>query len=263
MIDTHGLDRVLDNDMLDLEPGVASPDDLFFVECGIRISAVNLELEKRGKALVNMGAYDGQTLAGVISTSTHGSGVALDAFPAYMQAIIMISEDGTLYHIERSRGKGISRGPVRLGGEIKFIQDDDHFLSAGVSMGCMGIIYAVVISVRKTYMLRETREFSWWSDVKRKLEDGSDLRDNRHLEVLVSPYPYANGDYKCMVTRRNIEPEIEYRSPLIRRGHRKWLPELLVTIVPDFILVGLIRLVFIHFRDSTRRWCGCNSCPIV
>jgi L-gulono-1,4-lactone dehydrogenase len=216
---------------------------------------VNQELAKRGKALINMGAYDGQTLAGVISTSTHGSGVALDAFPGYVQAIILLAEDGRLYHIERSRGKGISQGPVRLGGggattgggtkdgDIIFIQDDDHFLSAGVSMGCMGIIYAVVITVRSKYMLRETREFSWWNDIKRRLEDGSDLRNNRHLEVLVSPYPYANGDYKCMVTRRNIEPEAEYRSPLIRRGHRKWLPELLVTIVPNVVLDGLMRLV--------------------
>ena len=164
MIDTHGLDRVLDVAWLDLLPQGPGGANLFFVEAGITIKAVNQALEKKGKALVNMGAYDGQTIAGVLSTSTHGSGMELGAFPAYLKAILLLGEDGTLYHIEPSRGEGISRGPVRLpggggnggggdngksggngGNRIQFIQDDDTFLTAGVSLGCLGIIYAVVI----------------------------------------------------------------------------------------------------------------------
>ena len=73
MIDTHGMDRVLDVGLLDLSPqgagaagggaaGAAArgatAGDLFFVECGITIKAVNQELEKRGKALINMVSYD-------------------------------------------------------------------------------------------------------------------------------------------------------------------------------------------------------------
>ena len=285
MIDTHGMDRVLDVGLLDLAAGAAAaaaggatgggigavpgPADLFFVECGITIKAVNQELEKRGKALINMGAYDGQTIAGVLSTSTHGSGMELGAFPACLKAILLLAEDGTLYHLERSPGKGISRGPVRLaggdrgsggdggnagsgykgGGEdqrIRFIQDDDTFLTAGVSMGCLGIIYAVVIEVMGQYMLEENRYFSTWADVKEDLKRGDILRDNRHLEVLVSAYQYKGKGHKCLVTRRNIVHR-EYRSPLIPRGHRKILPELLVRLVPDILLDAGIRFLVNHF----------------
>ena len=278
MIDTHGMDRVLDVGLLDLSPqgagaagggaaGAAArgatAGDLFFVECGITIKAVNRELEKRGKALINMGAYDGQTIAGVLSTSTHGSGMELGAFPAYLKAILLLAEDGTLYHIERSPGKGISRGPVRLAGgdggnagsgykgsgedqRIRFIQDDDTFLTAGVSMGCLGIIYAVVIEVMGQYMLEENRYFSTWDKVREDLSRGNILRDNRHLEVLVSPYRYKGKDHKCLVTRRNIIHK-EYRSPLIPRGHRKILPELFVRLVPDILLDAGIRFLVNHF----------------
>src|SRR5580693_3925864 len=101
MIDTHALNKVFDNAQLDLNsPG----DNLFFVECGIRIRDVNRELEKLGKALINMGAYDGQTIAGVISTSTHGSGITLGAFPDYLRSILLLAEDGSLHQIERSAG---------------------------------------------------------------------------------------------------------------------------------------------------------------
>ena len=104
MIDTHALDRELNTRFLDLASAASGPhpipekDDLFFVECGITIHAVNKALEKKGKALINMGAYAGQTIAGVLSTSTHGSGAGLGAFPAFLKvAILLLSEDGTLF----------------------------------------------------------------------------------------------------------------------------------------------------------------------
>lgn len=259
MIDTHALNRELDTRFLDLalrssgslRHPIPEKDDLFFVECGITIHAVNQALEKKGKALINMGAYDGQTIAGVLSTSTHGSGAGLGAFPAFLKAILLLGENGTLFHIEPSKGKGISSGPVRLAGgpSVRFIQDDDTFLSAGVSIGCMGIIYAVVIQVTDKYMLEENRDFSTWGEVKKELERGNILRQNRHLEVLVSPYRYKGKDHKCMVTRRNIALK-EYRSPLIPRGHRKIVPELIVRLVPDVLLDAIIRFIINRFPKA-------------
>src|SRR5206468_9241699 len=50
----------------------AAPDTLFETQSGIRIRELNEALWAAGLGLVNMGGYDGQTVAGVISTSTHG-----------------------------------------------------------------------------------------------------------------------------------------------------------------------------------------------
>ena len=52
----------------------------------------------RGLALINMGSYDGQTLAGVISTSTHGSGITLGSFPSAVEALIIVKADGQLVY---------------------------------------------------------------------------------------------------------------------------------------------------------------------
>lgn len=245
MIDTHSLDKVLDIASLDLRPGVYA-SNLFFAEAGMRIHAVNTYLEAHCKALGNMGAYDGQTLAGVISTSTHGSGVSLGAFPAYVRAMLVYGEDGILYHIEPE--DGISNGAARLEGTgpIKFVRNDKVFRAVGVSMGCMGVIYAVVLEVRDSYMLKETRDFAQWSEVRLKLADGVILRENRHLEVLVAAYPNQPNDYKCLVTRRNIAP-VPHKSPLIPRGHRKIVPELIVRILPDVLIDGFMRFLVNHF----------------
>ena len=57
-----------------LDPSKAS--NLFSAESGKMIERLNDELDKRSLALAHMGAYDGQTLAGAISTGTHGTGIS-------------------------------------------------------------------------------------------------------------------------------------------------------------------------------------------
>ena len=47
------------------------------VEAGMRIRELNRLLADRGLALSQMGGYDAQTVAGVLATSTHGSGITL------------------------------------------------------------------------------------------------------------------------------------------------------------------------------------------
>ena len=57
------------------EPEFLRPDwterKLVRSEAGIRIKELNAYLDAHGLALSNMGGYDHQTIAGVISTSTH------------------------------------------------------------------------------------------------------------------------------------------------------------------------------------------------
>ena len=74
---------VIQTDLLAAAPS-AEPDflrpewserSLVRVGAGIRIRELNTYLDGQGLALSNMGGYDHQTVAGVISTSTHGSGI--------------------------------------------------------------------------------------------------------------------------------------------------------------------------------------------
>lgn len=80
-------------------------------QAGIIIRDLNTELDNRGLALVNMGAYDGQTLAGVMSTSTHGSGITFGPMVNCVRAIVLVSATGTVYQIEPA-SHHVGKGPL-------------------------------------------------------------------------------------------------------------------------------------------------------
>ena len=56
-------------------------------EAGIRIKELNAHLDGIGLALQQMGGYDHQTIAGVMSTSTHGSGTGFGPLNDYVHSI--------------------------------------------------------------------------------------------------------------------------------------------------------------------------------
>jgi L-gulono-1,4-lactone dehydrogenase len=216
MIDTHSLNHVLD-----LEAGLlkdsTEPNNLFKAECGIIIQDLNDTLDQKGLGLLNMGGYDGQTIAGVISTSTHGSGLSLGPLSSAVVSLVLLTADNKLIQIEPADGITDPARFIAAHPEIQLKQDDDWFHSVVVSMGCMGIIYAVTLQVRERYWLTETRQLSTWDQVKQDLRDGSVLRDNRHYEVAVNPYP-VNGQRSCLVTKRNKTAARESADPFKERN---------------------------------------------
>ena len=90
------------------EPDFLGPEwtdrHLVRTEAGIRIKELNAYLDSRGLALSNMGGYDHQTIAGVISTSTHGSGITFGPLNDFVLSLDIVAADGAVYRIERSGG---------------------------------------------------------------------------------------------------------------------------------------------------------------
>jgi FAD/FMN-containing dehydrogenase len=201
LIETHGFGQVLELDREVLNAGVDS-SHLVETEGGIRVSDLNDALWNRGFGLINMGGYDGQTIMGVVSTSTHGSGITFPPLCNFVVSLTTVLAKGRTVRIEPKAGitdpaKWAAKHP-----DIELVQDDDFFNAVLVGVGCMGVVYSVVMDVCERYSMIEQRSLSKWSVVKRELEDGSPLRENRHWEVLVNPYK-INGDYTCLITRRN------------------------------------------------------------
>jgi hypothetical protein len=223
MLRTNGLAR----------PEAAEPDflrpewtdrRLVRAEAGIRIKELNAYLDGRGLALSNMGGYDHQTVAGVISTSTHGSGITFGPLNDFVRSLDIVAAGGAVYRIEPSDGP-TDRGAYETHhGEARTLMQDDHWFDAvAVGMGCMGVICTVMLEVEPKYYLREVREFHTWEKVKADLMDGEVLRANRHYEVLFSPYEVKHA-YPCLVTRRNYTSNPS-RKPLDKRT-RNWAVEL-------------------------------------
>lgn len=191
---------------------------------GIRIKELNAYLDAHGLALSNMGGYDHQTIAGVISTSTHGSGITFGPLNDFVRSLDIVAAGGAVYRIEPADGPTDPGAYAAHFGERRRLVQDDHWFNAvAVSMGCMGVICTVMLEVEQKYYLREVREFHPWEKVRADLVDGSVLRENRHYEVLFSPYKRQH-EYPCLVTTRNYTRNPS-RKPLDRRS-RNWLVEL-------------------------------------
>lgn len=143
------------------------------VKAGTRLGALARELDAQGLALHNQPDIDVQTLAGALSTGTHGTGLTLPALHAEIQALRLLTPQGEV--------KVISR-----------LQNPELFDAARVSLGALGIITEYTLRVRPRYMLRRK---VWLERTEALLERAPALaREHRHFELYVLPFTgYAAG----------------------------------------------------------------------
>jgi L-gulono-1,4-lactone dehydrogenase len=206
LVETDGLNRVHAGPPELLRGGAeVDPGRLVWTEGGIRLRELNELLWKRGLALSNMGGYDGQTVAGVVSTSTHGSGLAFGPIADAVRSLDLVAAGGKVHRVEPRDGP---TDPAAFRGahpDRELVQDDDTFHAVVVGIGCMGIVYGVTLAVEPAYCLKEVRTLTTWDEVKADLLDldGGVLRRHRHYELLVNPYPRGDGRHLCLVTTRD------------------------------------------------------------
>jgi hypothetical protein len=179
------------------------------VQAGMTIADLNAHLHARKLALPNMGGFDGQTVAGVISTSTHGSGIGYGPLSDLVRSLDVVGPGGAVYRIEPTDGPTDPDSYRAQYPDHRLRQDDRWFHAAVVGMGCMGLIHSVILGVQPMFYLREVRSMSTWSRVREELARG--LAQNAHYEVYFNPYPDKDGEVECLVTTRNPVDPSEYR----------------------------------------------------
>lgn len=207
--------------------------NLIHVEAGIKIHALNCALDARGKGLETLGGSNGQSLAGVIGTATHGSDIDLAPIADHVRAIHLVGPGGLEWWIEPDEGAGnitlrsrleSARDAGRLCNDIRIEYDTALFDAVLVSAGRMGVIYAVVVEVRDAYNLAETRVPGTWTQararIQREIIDGLPPADGtprpRFMEVIVSPYANGDGNRVAVVSTRVITsatPDAENNAP--------------------------------------------------
>jgi FAD/FMN-containing dehydrogenase len=208
MIDTKGLAATPSKEP-DFIRAEWSGRELVRVGGGTRVKEINEWLDGRGLGLSNMGGFDHQTIAGVISTSTHGSGISFGPLNDFVCSLDMVVGGGRRVRFERAGGP---TDPAAFEGEL--VQDDTTFDAVAVGMGSLGVICTVMLEVRPRYFLREVRAMKPWDDVQAELADGA-LERNRHYELLFTPYARKH-EYPCLVTTRNVT-EDPRRRPWSKR----------------------------------------------
>jgi hypothetical protein len=198
------------------------------IKAGTRIRDLNELLDARGLALPNMGGYDGQTFAGVMSTATHGSGVAHGPLASFVRSLDLVAAGGVVHRIEPADGI-TDEDAYRAAHPDRVIERDDQVLDAVlVGMGLLGVVHSVTIEAVPAYRLREERVLRTWADVRPELADPAFLDGFDHYELYVSPYGDGD-DNPCMVCTRT--PTDESQPPWwSKRARRSPSPEILALI---------------------------------
>ncbi len=185
-----------------LLPGVVKAKKmLVHVEAGITLLKLYNILDRtpdpgnpsaRGRwALPTMGGSAGQTLAGAISTSTHGGDFRRGPVTDMVRAIDMILPDGSRLWLERADTpitsaaaltKAFAKDPVPPTPHY----DTDEFLAMLVSFGSMGVIVSYVLEVVPQFGLSQLVGATNWNAVK-------PLIANRTIFNLQPPLPGIHG----------------------------------------------------------------------
>jgi hypothetical protein len=247
VIETRGVCRMLEPDAL--RPAADRPP-LVKAEAGMRLRELNDELARRGLALHNMGGYDEQTIGGVLSTATHGSGLEFGPICDSAVSLDVVGAGGKCYRIEPANGITDPSAFQSRYPNWRLVQDDAWFRAAKVGMGCLGILYAVVLEVRASYWLKEVRSLKPWHEVKSLLLMMAEPAAHRHWEVLINPHPTlgpTRDDHQCLITTRDLVAEPPPNTPRDRL-HRNWLSELGGNLT---LVSWLLRVLFEHFPKVT------------
>jgi FAD-linked oxidoreductase len=206
MIRVDALDRVLD----------ANPSSgLVKVEAGIVLADLNERLYELGLAMENLGDIDRQTLAGAISTATHGTGAGLRNISAQVEAMEIVTADGVLRALSASGAR-------------------DDLLAARVGLGALGAIYSVTLRTVPAFTLHRV-------DTPRPLGEVLDRFDelaerNDHFEFFVFPYT----ETALTIERNRSELPERPRSPM-----RRWASDVVMENT-----VGDLALRFTRRRPS-------------
>ena len=175
---------------------------------GTRLRDLNSALDRAGLALKNMGGYDAQTIAGVVSTSTHGSGLAFAPFPDVVRSLDLVVSAGEVLRVEPADGPTDAHAfAAAYGADRRLVQDDDTFFAAVCGIGTLGLIHSVLLEVREKFWLNEVRTLSTWEQVRDTLTPEGVLGEGDHYELFVNPYPRKDGTHRLLVTRRADCPE--------------------------------------------------------
>jgi L-gulono-1,4-lactone dehydrogenase len=150
--------------------GVISADaesGLVTVRSGTTLRSLNTALDRLGLALPNLGDIDEQTIAGAISTGTHGTGARFGGLATQVAALDLVLADGTV---------------VSCSAE----QRPDLFAAARVSLGALGVISTVTLRCVPAFALAADERPMPLEEVTARF--GEFAAGNDHFEFFWFPY---------------------------------------------------------------------------
>ncbi|RYV51230.1 D-arabinono-1,4-lactone oxidase [Pengzhenrongella frigida] len=140
------------------------------VGAGIRLRDLNAALAARGLALPNLGDIDRQTIAGAISTGTHGTGARLAGLAGQVRGLRIVTAAGEVLEASPS-------------------EHPELFEAARLGLGAVGVLAAVTIEAVPAFTLEAWEEPWALGRVLEALAGPDGLVDgNDHFEFFWFPH---------------------------------------------------------------------------
>ncbi|KAI0738737.1 L-gulonolactone/D-arabinono-1,4-lactone oxidase [Irpex lacteus] len=131
-------------------------------QAGIILNDLHTALAQHNLAMINVGSISDQTLAGVVTTATHGTGMDFKVISTHVLSLIVLLADGTKVRCSRQ----------------------DHpelFIASLCSLGSTGLILQIQLEVGPAFRLKETQESIPFHDVANNLDSIS--RASEHVRL--------------------------------------------------------------------------------
>jgi len=183
-------DRAID---LSAWTGVVSADaatGLVTVRSGTSLRALNAELDRLGRAMTNLGDIDAQTIAGAISTGTHGTGARFGGISTQVAAMELVLADGSV----------VTCSPD---------ERPELFAAGRVGLGAFGVLSTVTLRTEQSFVLHAEERPEPLDDVLAALDEN--CADNDHFEFYWFPY-----GRNALTKRNNRTPAGTVPEPLSR-----------------------------------------------
>lgn len=168
------------------------------VQAGCTLGQLSEHLRRHGLALRNLGDIDRQTIAGAVSTATHGTGICLPSLAEDVTELELVDSESNIRAISTE-------------------SDENLFQAAKVSLGALGVITALTIRCEPRFRLRLVEEPQ---SVEQTLQNVTDqVRAHEHFEAFVFPH----ADTALIRRADRTEAPADPRRPL-----RDWVQEVLI-----------------------------------
>jgi FAD-linked oxidoreductase len=115
--------------------GEVGEDGLVTVGAGIPLHRLNAELVRRGWSLTNLGDIDRQTVAGALSTGTHGTGAEFGGLATQVRGLQLVTPSGEVIDCDADRRP-------------------DVFSAARIGLGALGVVTSVTLRAVPAFALR-------------------------------------------------------------------------------------------------------------
>ncbi|KAA1466843.1 L-gulonolactone/D-arabinono-1,4-lactone oxidase [Dentipellis sp. KUC8613] len=119
---------------------------------GIKLHALHNALDAAGLAMINLGSISDQTLAGMVTTATHGTGIAHKVLSTHVQALRILQADGSVVRCSRD-------------------SLPDLFFASLCGLGATGLILDIQLEVVPAFRLREVQQTFAFDAVVDRLDD--------------------------------------------------------------------------------------------